>query len=238
MKPLLTCRIGFGLLVCAVTTSPPAAAGLKWHAVAATDYVIQGISQTRGDASLQAGASYAHVSGAFGGIWLAENSLITGWYQQDDETIEVDYYAGYEYLTEDRRPWTFTLTHYTYPDEPDYRAYRYSELTASTALTDNISVTMGLSENLYDRGETSRFYEVMYKRALNQRTALTTGIGYQDLEPLYGQGYSYWNIGVSRIVGDFTFDLSYIDTHGNAREIFGDTAAGARWVFSIAVTAF
>lgn len=237
MKSRHAGRAGACLPVMLAVLSAPASAELQWHALAASDYVVQGVSQNRGEASVQGGGSYTHPDGVFGGIWLAEASPVTAWGETYDSTVEVDYYAGYELQTA-QRPWTFTLTHYTYPQEPDYRRYDYDELTVSTTLAGNFNATLGVSDNLYNQGETSRFYEVLYERALDRNTIFNAGAGYQDLDPLFGQGYNYWNIGVTRLVGEFTVDLSYIDTDDDARALFGESVTGARWVLSIAYSGF
>ncbi|HEX7026803.1 MAG TPA: TorF family putative porin, partial [Gammaproteobacteria bacterium] len=82
-------------LLCAALFSPGVAAQIELHAVAASDYVVQGVSQTRGDPSLQGGINYGHRSGWFAGMWIAENKLFTS----HDTLREVDYYLGWQVPT-------------------------------------------------------------------------------------------------------------------------------------------
>jgi uncharacterized protein (TIGR02001 family) len=231
-------------LVCIIclATSTSAVADTRVHIVASNDYVMQGISQTRGKSSLQGGVSYTHNSGFFSGLWIAENTLIPSLYGDYDRTLrEVDYYAGYEWLDRRMQPWTFTLVHYSYPgsDKP-FSDYRYNELSLSATPVAGLSVTMGISDNLYNRDRYSRFYELTYEKAVSRHTVFNTGLGYNDIDDLYYRNgayyknYFYWNIGVSRLIGRVTVDLSYIDTQNTATDKFGTQTAGSRWLFSVA----
>ena len=72
------------------TLSNPICAELQWQLLVTSDYVIQGISQTVGDASLQGGASYSNPNGFFAGFWIAENSLYKSYRGQKGSIHEVD----------------------------------------------------------------------------------------------------------------------------------------------------
>lgn len=211
----------------------------KFHIMASNDYVIQGISQTRGKELLQAGVSYANNNGFFTGIWIAENSFIPRLYYDNRTLREIDYYAGYEWLTDQQHTWTLLLTHYSYPSN-EFSNYRYNELSLSTTLSAGLSATIGINDNLFGRNELSRYYELTFERAISGHTLFNAGLGYNDIDALpyrYGRhydNYGYWNIGLSQLAGRFMFDLGYIGTENAAKEQFGTQAAGSRWVFSIA----
>jgi uncharacterized protein (TIGR02001 family) len=230
-------------LICIVslTTSLSAVAATRIQMVASSDYVVQGISQTRGESSLQGGVSYAHKSGLFAGLWLAENALIPSLYGDNDRTLrEVDYYVGYEWLDQQERPWTLMAVHYSYPgSDGPFSDYRYNELSLSATPVAGLSATIGINDNLYNRNRYSRFYELAYEKAIGQQTLFNAGIGYNNIDALYYRGgdyysnYGYWNIGITQLAGRLMFDLSYVGTQDVAVEQFGSRVAGSRWVFSI-----
>jgi uncharacterized protein (TIGR02001 family) len=219
-------------LLCAALFSPAAAAQLGISTVAASDYVVQGISQTRGEASLQAGASYGlRDTGLYGGVWLAESRLLS-------KTVrEVDYYLGWRMPVDGGGDWTTTLTHYSYPDQPDYLDYNYNELAVAWQAGNGFSSTLGINDSFYSRNRKSGFAEVAYEFAVSGKVLLSGGLGYHDTEKLFGRDYRYWHLGLARVTDRFTVDLSLIGTDDNAEDIFGDRA-GRRWVLSFVAKVF
>lgn len=219
-------------MFCAVLFSPLATAQLEIHAVAASDYVVQGISQTLGDPSLQAGVNYGHHSGFYAGIWVAENKLFS-------QTLrEVDYYLGWRMPTGNGGNWTATLSHYSYPDQPGYWDYNYNELAFAWQPGSGFSATLGINDSFYGWNRKSRFAEIAYEFAVNEKLLLSTGLGYHDTEKIFGRDYRYWHFGLARVMGRFTADLSLVGTDDNANYIFGDQAAGRRWVLSVIAKVF
>lgn len=224
---------GAGLL-CAALFSQAAAAQIEIHAVAASDYVVQGISQTLGDSSLQAGASYAHHNGLYAGLWVAENKL----FGSGKATREVDYYIGWRTPTNSGGNLSATLTHYSYPDQPRYLDYRYNELAVAWQTGNGFSATLGVNDSFYRWDRESPFAEIGYEFAASEKLLFSAGLGYHDTEKAFGRDYRYWHIGVARMMGRFTVDLSLIGTDDNAEDIFGDRSAGQRWVLSVIAKVF
>lgn len=221
-------------LLCAVLLSPTAGAQIEIHAVAASNYVVQGISQTRGDPSLQAGLNYGHPSGFYAGLWIAENKLF-----MPEETVrEVDYYLGWRIPTGSGGNWTATLSHYSYPDQPHYFDYQYNELAVTWQTGSGFSATLGINDNFYGWERNSRFAEVAYEFAASEKLLFNTGLGYHDTGDIFGRDYRYWHVGVARVLDHFTIDLSLVGTDDNAEYIFGNDAAGQRWVLSVIAKVF
>lgn len=219
-------------LLCATLFSPAATAQLGISAVAASDYVVQGISQTRGDASLQAGASYGfRGTGLYGGIWLAESRFFS------TTVHEVDYYLGWRLPIDGGGDWTTTLTHYSYPDQPGYLDYDYNEFSLAWQAGNGFSTTLGINDSFYGWNRESRFAEVAYEFAVSEKLLFSGGLGYHDTEKVFGQDYRYWHLGLARVTDRFTVDLSLIGTDDNAEDIFGNRA-GQRWVLSLIAKVF
>lgn len=220
-------------MLCAALFSPVAAAQLEIDAVAASDYVVQGISQTGGDASLQAGVSYGHRgTGLYGGVWLAKSQF------SSRKVREVDYYLGWRMPTGDAGSWTTTLTHYSYPDQPSYWDYDYNELALAWQNGNGFSTTLGINDSFYGWNRKSRFAEAAYEFAATKNVLFSAGLGYHDTEKIFGSGYRYWHLGLARVMTRFTVDLSLIGTDDNAEDIFGDRAAGRRLVLSFVTSVF
>lgn len=219
-------------LLCAALFSPAAAAQPGISAVAASDYVVQGISQTQGDASLQAGASYGlRGTGLYGGVWLAESRFFS-------KTIrEVDYYLGWRIPIDGGGDWTTTLTHYSYPNQPSYLDYDYNELALAWQAGNGFSTTLGVNDSFYGRNRKSGFAEAAYEFAVSEKLLLSGGLGYHNTEKIFGRDYRYWHLGLAYVTDRFTVDLSLIGTDDNAKDIFRDRA-GQRWVLSVIAKVF
>ena len=97
---------------------------------------------------------------------------------------------------------------------------------------DLFSVAVSYSDDAFGMGERSIVYEATAQYPLPADFSLGAGIGYYDLDSAFVENYLYWDVGVSRTLGHFTFDLGYFDTDDNGTDIWGDLA-GDRLVFSI-----
>ena len=215
---------------------------LSIQSVANSDYVSQGISQTLGEPTLQAGLSYGHTSGLYAGFWVAENSLYTHYqtnYRVKDNTIrEIDYYAGWQTPTEKGGTWSATWSRYTFPDDPRYTDYRYDELVLSYETGNGITASLGVNDKFYKIDKHSVFAEASYEFAINRTLLLNAGYGYHDTEKIFDRDYRYWNVGITKLMGRVSFNLNYIDTDNNAVTIFSEDAAGDRWAFSVGLSIF
>lgn len=221
-------------LLCAALSSPAAWAQIELNAVAASDYVVQGVSQTLGDPSLQGGVNYGHRSGLFAGVWVAENRL----FSHDDTVHEVDYYLGWQVPTDRGGRWTATLSHYRYPEQPSYLDYDYNELTVAWHTGNGFSVTLGVNDNFYNWERDSRFVEIAHELAVNEKLLFNAGLGYHDTGDAFDRNYRYWHLGLARVFERVTVDLSLVGIDDNVEYIFGDRVMGRRWVLSVVVNIF
>ena len=77
------------VLVTLAAVSLPAQAETNAQLGLVTEYVRDGISETRGNFAAQGGINYAHNSGVYGGVWASQLQR-----KDDDSHSEWDFYSG------------------------------------------------------------------------------------------------------------------------------------------------
>ena len=214
----------------------PAFAQPALHIIGSSDRVAQGISQTLGDPTIQAGLSYSGPSGVYGGLWLAENSLISARSNQEPAT-EINTFLGLEKPFFDGATWSAHISRYTYAGN-SFSAYDYSEILFGANWNNGVSIALGLTDNLYHSDSNSAYYEAAYDTALSQSLIFNVGLGWHDVEQIVHESYWYWNISLTKSLGPIALDISYIDTSDNINRIFDARATGPHWLTSIVVKLF
>jgi uncharacterized protein (TIGR02001 family) len=209
--------------------------GFGGSAVATTDYVFRGLSQTKNDGALQADLHYQWLAGWFAGAWASNVRLEA----PNSPNREYNLYLGYaRELTPD---WSgrATITHYGYVG--DSTDYSYDELAVSTDYQNRLYLTVAWSPNVtrysYNYGAAHHRTELSYE--LNARQPLKFGIsagagaGYYDLTDLFGRTYWAANGGLIYAIGDFQLDVTYYWVSNEAKAIFGATTARDHWVATL-----
>jgi uncharacterized protein (TIGR02001 family) len=205
-----------------------------------SDYVYRGLSLTRGEPALQAGAHYTSLQGWTVGIW--GSTVEFNWW--DGRTAELDAFASYRWSID--RDWTasVSVTHYAYPWNDNRFDYDYDELAGSIGFRNMAFLTVTWSPNAdrftpygYVSDKDVFSFEAAFAIPLGYSFTANAGIGYYDLSSLVGDGYTYWNAGLSYDFNAWRADISYIDTSDNTkhyvfRNLMGDrVAAGISWRF-------
>jgi uncharacterized protein (TIGR02001 family) len=203
--------------------------GLSAYVTLANDYRQHGLSQLDSGASWQLGVDYEHASGFFVGGFAAnvEYAAESTWPEQRDYVV--DYYAGYGW---GRHDWRFNvaLGRYAYPDFS--YDYDYNELTLSTTFRNRFSYTAGYTDGLYSRSYAAWYQEVGFAQPLRFDLELSTALGeFSDDFPGY-EDYTYWNVGLSKVIGRVALDLRFFDATAEAPSLLGDPAGDA-WVLSV-----
>jgi len=182
-----------------------------------TDYRFRGISQSDNDPALQGSVEYADPSGFFANVWASTIDFSP--FGDPDASVEVDLTAGYRHAFSEATEGTIKLVYYWYPDS-DIDDVDYVEIIA------------GLT---HDLGEVSLSGEIAYSPEYSGGTgdalALIGGVtvpivpkwwefnkgieasahlGHQSFDA--GADYTFWDLGVSAGVDNFTFDVRYHDT--------------------------
>jgi len=219
----------------AVAGSASADPGFGGSVVVTTDYVFRGLSQTQNDGAIQADLHYQWLAGWFAGAW-ASNVRFEA---PDSPNREYNLYLGYaRQLTAD---WSgrVAVVHYGYPG--DAIDYDYDELAVSTDYQNRLFLTVAWSPNVsrysynygaaHHRAEIS--YEINGRQPLKYGVSAAAGGGYYDLTDLFGRSYWAANGGLVYGYRDFQLDVTYYWVSGEARDIFGPTAARDHWVATL-----
>lgn len=213
-----------------------------WQASVAltTDYIQRGLSQTRGDPSLQGSLYYQHASGLYAGVAAA--SIDTSWpdYRLDGARTELEAQAGLLHALDQNWSLQIGITRYAYPDDEPYLDYDYTEVEMAVGFRELARVSVAVLDGVsmvshagIARDRRSFAYELALQQPLTERFALTAGAGYHDLDDLYATGYGYWNLGAVARLGPVTVSVGHYWVDDTARELFGTDLADDRFALTL-----
>lgn len=216
-------------------TVPVHAAEVSGYAVLTTDYVFRGVSQSDEHGAVQLGADIALESGWYLGVWASTVDIGGG--TPRHRNIEANYYVGYAYNIS--RKWTVgaNAVAYTYPGgrgtvDYDYIDYDYVEFSLTANFDDRLWIEYGHSPDLYDSGETTQNISLYTEWPVGDGFTVGMGAGYYDVSNLVGEGYAYWQLGVTRPFRYATLDLRYHDSSRWLPIISSPARADSRLVLS------
>lgn len=238
MKKRLSGSLGLMLAgVCAM----PLAAEDSPHQFSAnvaltTDYRFRGISQTTEDPALQGGFDYSYTPfGFYAGVWASnldfgEDTTLV----KDTADLEIDYYAGFsgEFAVGNGLGWDVGALYYSYPGSDTGMLgadYDYWEVYGSLSYDFGkaaVSAGFAYSPDYFFESGDSVYYYGEVEVPLPHDFALAGHVGHQEIDDNAQFGtpdYTDWKIGISRSIGHFTFDVSYVDTDLSNGECFGGT---------------
>ena len=206
--------------------TPRADAALSGSLALTSDYVWRGTSQTDGKPALQGGVEYGHESGLYLGVWGSNVDFAED--VDDPARIEVDLSAGWRGETASGIGWDLSLVRYIYPRTTEDYDSNELKLALSYAM---VTLEVDYSNDAFATGEDAFYYRVELSRELEDLLTLSAAIGYSDLDQaITGEGapesYVDWRIGAARQLWGVDLDLSYYDTNGNGKELYGDIADG------------
>ena len=200
-----------------------------------SDYVFRGVSQTLGDPTIQGGFDISHSSGIFIGTWASNVDFSEGGPDDDQADIEVDLYAGIALPVTDDFAVDATVIYYMYPGTASGVDLDYTEFIAALHYKEYLTATFAYSGDTFATGEDGFYYKIAGAAPLPYDFTLTGAFGVYDLDKLYGETYTNWNIGLERSFGNFTAAVNYYDTDNDGQIIFGKTADSR---VTVSLTAF
>jgi uncharacterized protein (TIGR02001 family) len=218
------------LCLCAPASAAPRASAqsLSAYATLTTDYRKRGLSQSDGDAALQAGLDYQHPSGWFAGLW-ASTVGYSAEARSEQRDAEVEGYTGYNW----RSPkWSATaaVARYAYPGAPF--EYGYDEASAGFGYRQRVFVTLSYTDALLSVGPSLFGAEVTFAMPLPLGIELGGTLGHVRSDVYSGGSYTHWNAGLSRPFGPMGVDLRFYDNDAQGYALYG-APLPRRWVLSI-----
>jgi uncharacterized protein (TIGR02001 family) len=226
-----TVRLACACFILCVGT---AHADVEWSGSLAltSDYVQQGLSQTRGEPALQGGLRAQLDEHWAVGTWASAIDRYAG----PGANLEIDVYAGRAWRLTPEWAATLTATHYFYPNDLPYVRYDYDEVTASLGYRSALFATVAWSPNYADRSYWSvsnRRSTVSYELSANQPLvggwSGNAGVGYRDLSDLFDEAYWYGHAGLVYSARRLAVHLTYTYVDQTARHLFGHERAAIAW---------
>jgi len=181
-----------------------------------TDYMFRGFSQSDEGPAIQGGFDYTHESGFYLGTWASSIDFA--------ESTEFDFYGGVSGEFGNGLGWDVGGLYYAYPGDDTEPELDFFEAYGSLSYDfDSFNVEGKLSYSPDYFAETGDAWYVSggVGIPLPSDFSLNGHVGYQSIDDNAGWGgpdYLDWSIGVSKEVGKFTFDISYLDTDMSSSE--------------------
>ncbi len=217
-----------------------------------TDYRFRGISQTREGPALSGGFDYTYAPyGMYAGVWASNLDFAeSAGPVLDNATLEIDYYGGFSGEWSGYGiGWDIGGLYYSYPTSDTGAGvadYDYFEVYGSLSHDFGVaSADVGVNyspDYFFESGDGLYVYgDVSIPIAtVLEGFSLNGHVGHQSIDDNAQFGtpdYTDWSIGVSKDIGIFTFDVSYIDTDLSDSECFPgtllNTSCGATGVFTV-----
>lgn len=179
-----------------------------------SDYMFRGVSQTQGDAAIQAGVTVSHESGFYGSVWGSNVDFGPG----DDTDFEVDFTLGYGGAINDSTTYDLNVTYYAYPNQPSGSDYDYYEIIAGIThdFGNNFSAgaKIAFSPENFDNTGNEFYISANGTYAATEWLSVSANVGYQTLDDNYytEDSYVYYDIGATVTYGILNLDIRYVAT--------------------------
>jgi len=213
-----------------------------------TDYRFRGITQTSKDPAISGGFDYSNDTyGFYAGVWASnldfseDTSLV-----KDTSTMELDYYGGFSGEVGQGIGWDIGGLYYSYPGSntgllgADYDYFEVYGSLSHDFEKFNLKAGINYSPDYFFQSSDFVYVYGDVGIPLPQGFSLAGHVGHSSIKDNAQFGtpdYLDWKLGVSKEIGAFTFDVSYIDTDINKSECFGGlNFCDATAVFSISAS--
>lgn len=202
-----------------------------------SDYIQQGLSQTRGEPALQGGLTAGFDEQWSLGVWASTiDRYESAGANLRGGHLEIDLFAAHAWKISPDWIASLTATHYFYPDDALPIRYDYDELAASLGYRSAWFATVAWSPNYSDasyRGvaqdESALSYELSANQPIHGNWSANVGVGHRDLGELFDEQYWYGHAGLMLAARRLTLHLTYTYVDANARRLFGDERASNTW---------
>jgi uncharacterized protein (TIGR02001 family) len=206
------------------------AADVTGYAVLTTDYVFRGVTYSDGHAALQAAADVALDSGVYLGAWASSVDISNGPGQQRD--LQLNYYVGYSHDFQSAWSVGANVVSYTFPGTEGDFEYDFLEYSIVANYDDRAWLEYSYSPDVFHSGSDTHNIDLYAEWGLPEQLLFGAGAGYYDVSGLSGNGYAYWQAGITRPFGRIDIDLRYHDTSRSVPIISTSERAAARIALS------
>jgi len=195
----------------------------------ATDYVFRGESEVvDGEIPAVKGSfTWTHDTGAYAGIYSATNKFES---MPDVYAVFAPYLGKSGSFGDSGFTYNAFIFHYMYPGADDVD---YTELWMKVAKDfDGVKLELEVTPTLNDWFGVEGWSGVNY--ALHPSTTFANGItlsgsiGYQELSGDGAEGWTHWNVGISKAFDGLSFDLRYHDTDVDSSHIVYGSEQGLK----------
>ncbi len=203
----------------ATTAVEVEAASVSVNVALTSDYVFRGISQTRGDPALQAGARLGLDSGVYVSTWASGLKPLP----DNGADAELDLVAGWSGALGDQWTLDANVTRYTYPGA-ERSSSDYNELVGTLTWRGRAWILAGWSNDVFGSGRAALYTGVGGRLPLAHDVAIESGVGRYDLANALGRSYVHAYVAVDYTHAAFTFRAALHDTDHAARILFPQLA--------------
>ena len=202
---------------------------------ATSDFVFRGLSLTRGKPAAQASLDVEFPKEFYVGAFVATADPNPG----PSPPVELDAWAGRYWRVSETFSADVRISEYSYPDDPRRVSYNRTEITGTLGWRNQLFAAAIYSPNTKAVGSSPGYregsawaLELSGRKPLDDRWALSAGVGHYDLERVYGMSYNYWNATVTATLAPFELQLAYLGVDRDADEHFARRSTGDRIAFT------
>ena len=204
---------------------------VTWSLALTSDYVFRGVTQTDYDPAFQAGLTYTWGSGVYVGAWGSNVDFM----DSDGPEIEFDTYIGWSHDLSDDWNIDLSLVHYAYFGEhSDYGNIDYVEAIGKATWNEMLAFTLAYAPDYSNSDIHSLYANIGGSWELGNEFSLNAGIGHSNFSDDL-DGYTDWNLGISRPFGPVTLALNYYDTDLDFDDDADHQHASDQFVFTISL---
>ncbi|MGH8658616.1 MAG: hypothetical protein ACREV4_09130, partial [Gammaproteobacteria bacterium] len=104
----------------------------------------------------------------------------------------------------------------------------YSELFGQVHFRDLVTARVGVAYDAYGSSNSIEDYELQARFPLAENVNVSSSIGYEDANSVFGYDSLYWNIGVTWFLHKYAaIDLRYYDTYQTGLDPVGPASGAA-----------
>ncbi len=185
------------------------ASSLSFNVGVVSDYRFRSVAQTSFKPALQAGADFAHKSGAYVGIWGSNVSWIKDYVGATDGTTEIDLYGGYKGEIASGFTYDVGVIRYQYPGNTADKVLVdasttevYGALTYGIVTAKYSQATTNFIANIDSKG--ANYFELAAAFDLGNGFTLTPHVGRQSIPNQAGNAgdYTDWSLTLTKDFGN------------------------------------